>query len=262
MKNFYSIGEVAKILNISTSKLRYYDKNGIISPEIRRENGYRYYSEKQIVLLKKISLAKRRGFHLKEIKLLLSEKNVGEEIIEEALARVQEEIEILKNLEKNLKDMLLKRKKEGKNCLYTPKIEYFDDIYGVKIIDETKISKNCFMPEEFLRKIDEYEENINLNIIKKEFKDLGNKETTGKIYVVLDKKNAQEEVIISAGEYATIFSTGHFDGDEGKKAFLELLAWIEKNKISIVDDTVYITFEPEIINLKENMYRLAIKIKR
>ena len=59
MKNFYSIGEVAKILNISTSKLRYYDKNDIISLEIRKENGYRYYSEKQIVLLK-ISLAKRR----------------------------------------------------------------------------------------------------------------------------------------------------------------------------------------------------------
>lgn len=53
MKNFYSIGEVAKILNISTSKLRYYDKNDIISHEIRKENGYRYYSEKQIVLLKK-----------------------------------------------------------------------------------------------------------------------------------------------------------------------------------------------------------------
>ena len=49
MKNFYSIGEVAKILNISTSKLRYYDKNDIISLEIRKENGYRYYSEKQIV---------------------------------------------------------------------------------------------------------------------------------------------------------------------------------------------------------------------
>ena len=60
MRNFYSIGEVAKILNISTSKLRYYDKNDIISLEIRKENGYRYYSEKQIVLLKKISLAKRR----------------------------------------------------------------------------------------------------------------------------------------------------------------------------------------------------------
>ena len=45
------------------------------------------------------------------------------------------------------------------------------------------------MPEEFLRKIDEYEENIRLNIVKKDFKDLGNKEITGKIYVVLDQKN-------------------------------------------------------------------------
>lgn len=53
MKNFYSIGEVAKILNISTSKLRYYDKNDIISPEIRKENGYRYYSGKTNSFIKK-----------------------------------------------------------------------------------------------------------------------------------------------------------------------------------------------------------------
>ena len=60
------------------------------------------------------------------------------------------------------------------------------------------------MPEEFLRKIDEYEENIRLNIVKKDFKDLGNKEITGKIYVVLDQKNNEEEIVINSGDYATI----------------------------------------------------------
>lgn len=52
------------------------------------------------------------------------------------------------------------------------------------------------MPEKFLRKIDEYEENIRLNIVKKDFKDLGNKEITGKIYVVLDQKNNEEEIML------------------------------------------------------------------
>ena len=209
MKNFYSIGEVAKILNISTSKLRYYDKNDIISPEIRKENGYRYYSEKQIVLLKKISLAKRR-----------------------------------------------------EKFFYTPRIEYFDNIYRTKIIDEIKVSEECFMLEEFLRKIDEYEENIRLNIVKKDFKDLGNKEITGKIYVVLDQKNNEEEIVINSGDYATISSIGHFDGEEGRKVLLELLSWIKENKILILDEKVYILFETEIINIKENVYKLAIRVKK
>ena len=108
------------------------------------------------------------------------------------------------------------------------------------------------MPEEFLRKIDEYEENIRLNIVKKDFKDLGNKEITGKIYVVLDQKNNEEEIVINSGDYATISSIGHFDGEEGRKVLLELLSWIKENKILILDEKVYILFETEIINIKEN----------
>ena len=108
------------------------------------------------------------------------------------------------------------------------------------------------MPEEFLRKIDEYEENIRLNIVKKDFKDLGNKEITRKIYVVLDQKNNEEEIVINSGDYATISSIGHFDGEEGRKVLLELLSWIKENKISILDEKVYILFETEIINIKEN----------
>lgn len=118
------------------------------------------------------------------------------------------------------------------------------------------------MPEEFLRKIDEYEENIRLNIVKKDFKDLGNKEITGKIYVVLDQKNNEEEIVINSRDYATISSIGHFDGEEGRKVLLELLSWIKENKILILDEKVYILFETEIINIKENVYKLAIRVKK
>ena len=107
------------------------------------------------------------------------------------------------------------------------------------------------MPEEFLRKIDEYEENIRLNIVKKDFKDLGNKEITGKIYVVLDQKNNEEEIVINSGDYATISSIGHFDGEEGRKVLLELLSWIKENKISILDEKVYIFNKTEDIKYKK-----------
>ena len=110
------------------------------------------------------------------------------------------------------------------------------------------------MPEEFLRKIDEYEENIRLNIVKKDFKDLGNKEITGKIYVVLDQKNNEEEIVINSGDYATISSIGHFDGEEGRKVLLELLSWIKENKISYDDFKVnYIKSENGDVSYEERL---------
>ena len=38
-----SIGEVARLFNISKDTLRYYDKIGILKPEVNKENGYRFY---------------------------------------------------------------------------------------------------------------------------------------------------------------------------------------------------------------------------
>lgn len=41
-------GQVSKIFNISKDTLRYYDKMGLLKPEINKSNGYRYYSQEHI----------------------------------------------------------------------------------------------------------------------------------------------------------------------------------------------------------------------
>ena len=48
MKKLYKIGEISKLYNISNDILRYYEKIGLLVPDIKKENGYRYYSEKQL----------------------------------------------------------------------------------------------------------------------------------------------------------------------------------------------------------------------
>ena len=47
----FSIGQVSKMFNMSHDTLRYYDKIGLVKPSIRKENGYRYYSMKELELL-------------------------------------------------------------------------------------------------------------------------------------------------------------------------------------------------------------------
>ena len=63
----WTIKQTSEITGISADTLRYYDKEGIISPK-RRENGYRYYDETDIMSLKNIAVMKYAHFTLAEIK--------------------------------------------------------------------------------------------------------------------------------------------------------------------------------------------------
>ena len=61
------IGEIASAAGVSTSRIRFYEKRGIIPPAIRDDNGYRDYSPDLIGQLNFIEQAQKLGFTLKEI---------------------------------------------------------------------------------------------------------------------------------------------------------------------------------------------------
>lgn len=68
-QKYYSIGEVSKICNISKKTLRFYDKIGIISPDlISEENNYRFYSRETLLFIPVIKYFKQMGFRLEEMK--------------------------------------------------------------------------------------------------------------------------------------------------------------------------------------------------
>ncbi len=67
------IGELAKLCNVSTQTLRYYDAEKLLCPEhVDKFSGYRYYSAHQIDVLNHILHLKALGFELNEIKRLLA----------------------------------------------------------------------------------------------------------------------------------------------------------------------------------------------
>lgn len=73
----YTIGQMAKICNMTTEQLRHYDKNKILSPDGRgKENDYRYYTEHQIEDLMLIKELKKVGLPLKSIADLLQKKDL------------------------------------------------------------------------------------------------------------------------------------------------------------------------------------------
>lgn len=62
------IGEFAVRTNISKDTIRYYEKIGLLHPEIK--NKYRDYNNNDIILIQTIMKLKQNGFSLLEIKML------------------------------------------------------------------------------------------------------------------------------------------------------------------------------------------------
>lgn len=67
-----SIGQIAKELGIKTSALRFYEKEGLISPQSRTDSGYRLYSLETLADVRLIQRAQRVGFTLSDIKVLMT----------------------------------------------------------------------------------------------------------------------------------------------------------------------------------------------
>jgi DNA-binding transcriptional MerR regulator len=68
-----TIGALARRLNVSTSMLRFYEREGLLSPERRSASGYRLYPRSAEKTLLFIRRAQRLGFSLSDIRLLLQE---------------------------------------------------------------------------------------------------------------------------------------------------------------------------------------------
>lgn len=72
-----SIGQVAKRAGLNVSAVRYYEARGLL-PEARRVAGQRRYGEETLARLGVIDVAKRAGFSLDDIRVLLDAGDAGE----------------------------------------------------------------------------------------------------------------------------------------------------------------------------------------
>lgn len=74
----YAIKEMSNLLGVTTHKLRYYEKTGIIQPEVNEQTGYRYYS---VIDTRRFNLARLyrgMGFSVEECLSLLMDTTSGQ----------------------------------------------------------------------------------------------------------------------------------------------------------------------------------------
>lgn len=101
-KNFFTIGEVAKELNVNNSNLRFWETHFEMLRPRKGRRGDRYYSKDDIELLKLIKhLVKDKGYSLEGArkKILFNPEEVqGEMDVKESLMKVRKFLVDLKDL--------------------------------------------------------------------------------------------------------------------------------------------------------------------
>ncbi|MDF1758873.1 MAG: MerR family transcriptional regulator [Legionellaceae bacterium] len=105
MKKWYA-KELSQLTNVSVRTLHHYDEIGLLKPSMRLENGYRLYSEENLLKLQQIIALKFFGFELEQIKLLV----VGQDNIVDNFAMqsrfLQEKADSLQEASNILKDII------------------------------------------------------------------------------------------------------------------------------------------------------------
>lgn len=96
----YTIGEIAKKLNIAPSALRYYDKEGLLPYVERTESGIRKFYDSDIEMLLIIECLKKTGLSISKIKVFVDWCVEGDSTIDQRLNLISQQREaVLQQIE-------------------------------------------------------------------------------------------------------------------------------------------------------------------
>lgn len=105
------IGEVARQSGISIDAVRYYEREGLLTPLERRDSGYRRYGAHELARLRFIRRSQALGFSLKETRELLDlsgSRNIAtvRRVAQQKLQDVESRVKDLKRVRNGLRQLV------------------------------------------------------------------------------------------------------------------------------------------------------------
>lgn len=92
----YTVGEMAKLLGVPSSTLRYYDKEGLLPFVERSSGGIRMFKDEDFEWLQVIGCLKKSGMSIKDIREYIVLAMQGDSTIDERLQLFYRQREILR----------------------------------------------------------------------------------------------------------------------------------------------------------------------
>ena len=135
----YTIGEVARMMNIAPSTLRYYEKEGLLPLTARSQSGQRTYTDDDMATLSIIEYLKFCGLPLKEIRLFLPLVRPGGETLEARRAIMAKERD---NVLAQIAALQTKLERLEFGCWYYETAQQYGSVLPLY-----EFSEECFPPE-------------------------------------------------------------------------------------------------------------------
>lgn len=278
MKSKFTIGELSKLFNISTTALRYYDEIDLFKPEyINKENNYRYYTVEQFEYLNTIIYLKNLGVSLREIKDAINNANIQGliDLFENQKQLTEQKLKELSSISKKLENRI-NNLNDSLNFELLEQIREVDFDDRLVIIFENRM-KNLYDFEISIRKIE-----ISLNKTSSFFcgqigfsvskerlinRDIYSEEYDSVFTLVEEEVEREIEdksmlTLLPKGTYVCIRYNGvHKDAP---KYYNVLLDYIKKNNYEILDDSVEIQhIDPNLThNEKEYINEIQILVSK
>lgn len=149
--------ELCKLTNVSVRALHHYDRIGLLKPSVRLSNGYRLYSEKDLLRLQQIVALKFFGFELAQIKTLLANHQDALEHFALQANHLREQAESLMQASKILANVT-------KNCRQSQSIPWETILKLIEVYQMTQQIENTWVQEIFnadeLKQYAEFEEGL------------------------------------------------------------------------------------------------------
>ena len=212
MREDYTISQIAEMFNITTNKIRFYEKKGLLVPIRQSDNQYRKFNEDDIVKLQSILLYRSIGLSIDSIKNILknNEKENYLTNFNNQWKLVNDEIHRLNIIRKSLEDVIDKIYEE------TDDYKIKDDL--LEIINESNKLNNIK---------NEWEDKWNFNSWAKSYDD-DVKKDNGELKIYknyelilqsiydlvedLNKKNSKIlEIGVGTGNLASKFLNSNYD---------------------------------------------------
>ena len=244
VENYFSIGEMSKLHNVSIETLRHYDRQELLKPDYINENtGYRYYSMKSFIKMDIIKKCKAIGLALDEIKETMKNYDSIQSIVgilEKQKEIVDMKIDSLRSIKDNIESLqsdIYESLNIGINEIY---IKHNEQREMIKYDYSGRYTKEFELKlRKTLLEVEEIENNHNYKIVfSASYEELieDNILTYIKTMISLDKiPNIENEIItFPKGNYLTMYFDDNFYNT--KKYYDEIIKYIKENNIKVEGD--------------------------
>ena len=258
MKNeerLYLIKEASRKAEVTAETLRHYDRIGLIKP-VREENGYRFYTEEQIIIISIIKRLQSIGFSLEEIDKIFALDDLAEvknaliEVDKKCSAKINELKETKKIIKRAIEQYSVQTEE---NLTNKDEVNFFQRRYILlsKTLKEVNVETLYNYQYHYKKELGEKNSDF-------KFKDKAGiyiKSGIEQLFIECEKPNHDDNnlVILPKGNYLCLFCKSD-EKEETIKMALKLAK--EKYNVNVEEIVVLI----EVLGITKWGYSVQIKI--